>query len=82
MGKIVQIQLGQYCPVQFYDLNEVECQRGDYVILEVERGSEYGLVVSDVDAVCGGKTENTKGKVIRKATEGDLKQIENNHCTD
>jgi cell fate regulator YaaT (PSP1 superfamily) len=28
--------------------------------------------------VCKGKAENVNGKIVRKATEGDLKQIENN----
>ncbi|MCA9407000.1 MAG: stage 0 sporulation protein, partial [Candidatus Omnitrophica bacterium] len=60
------------------DLNDVQCDRGDHVILEVDRGSEFGQVVSDVNAVCKGKTDGVNGKIIRKATEGDIKQIENN----
>lgn len=78
MGKLVQVQLGEYRPVGYYDLHGVEANRDDYVILEVDRGSEFGQVVSDVNMACTGKTENAKGKVIRKATEGDLRQIENN----
>jgi len=78
MGKIVQIQLGEYRSVHFYDLNNVACNRDDYVILEVDRGSEFGKIVSDVDMACREKTDRMKGKVLRKATEGDMKQIENN----
>ena len=78
MGKIVEIQLGEYRPVGAFDLNEIDCQRDDYIILEVERGSEFGRVVSDIKAACQGKTEAAQGKILRKATEGDLKQIENN----
>jgi len=78
MGKIVQVQLGEYRPTGFYDTNNVECHRGDYVIFESDRGSEFGQVHADSDTVCTGKTENTKGKLLRVATEGDLKQIENN----
>jgi len=78
MGKIIQIQLGEYRSVNSYELNDVPCRRDDYVILEVERGSEFGKIVSDVDLVCKGKTDRLKGKVLRKATEGDMKQIENN----
>jgi len=78
MGKLVQIKLGEYRTVQLYDLNSIECERDDYVILEVERGSEFGKVVSDGKTECKGKIENAKGKVLREATEGDLKQIENN----
>ena len=78
MGQIIQVQLGEYRPVYFYDLNNVTCNRGDYVILEIDRGSEFGKVVSDVNMVCQGKAESAQGKVLRKATEGDLKQMENN----
>lgn len=78
MGKLVQIKLGGYRQVEWYDLNAVECQRHDFVILEVDRGSEYGQIISDVEKACAGKTDNAKGQVIRVATDGDLKQIENN----
>lgn len=80
MGKLVQVQLGEFRPVGFFDLNGVEADRDDYVILEVERGSEFGLVVSDTSMACKGKTENAKGKIVRKATDGDLRQIENNRA--
>ncbi len=78
MGKIVQVKLGAYRPVYCYDLNDVECERNDYVILEVDRGSEYGRVISDPSKDMADKCDGIKGKVLRKATNGDMKQIENN----
>ena len=78
MGKIIQVQLGEHRSVGYYDLNNASVSRDDYVVLEVDRGSEFGKVISDIDRVCDGKTENAKGKIIRKATQGDLKQVENN----
>ncbi len=78
MGKIVEVKLGDYRPVIKADLNDIVCNRDDHIILEVERGSEFGRVVSDVSKACEGKMENLEGKVLRQATEGDLKQIANN----
>ncbi|HQP09777.1 MAG TPA: stage 0 sporulation family protein [Candidatus Omnitrophota bacterium] len=78
MGKIVQIQLGEYRPVYFYELNDIECGRGDCVVLEVDRGSEFGKIISDTGLECKLKEDKVSGKVLRKATEGDIKQIENN----
>ncbi len=78
MGKLIKIQLGEYRGIDWYDLNSIDCERDDYVILEQDKGSEFGKVISEVKTACEGKTENAKGKVVRKATEGDLKQIENN----
>lgn len=78
MGKIVEVQVGEFRSVEYFDLNDIEGQRNDYVILEVERGSEFGRIISDPNAVCKTSTEKTAGKILRKATEGDLKQIANN----
>ena len=78
MGKMVEVQLGEFRPVFQYVLNDIVCNRGDYVILEVDRGSEFGKVVSDMTLECKGKAEASQGRVLRVATDGDLKQIENN----
>lgn len=78
MSKVVKLQLGEYRPVYFYDINDVECERGDYVVMEVDRGSEFGKVISKIERIPERSNESVKGKVLRKATEGDLKQIENN----
>ncbi len=78
MGKIVQVQVGEYRPVHWFDLGDVNCKRDDLVIVELDRGSEFGRIVSDPDKVCTGKTETASGKTLRVATDGDLRQIENN----
>ncbi len=80
MGKIAEVKLGEYRPVLFYDMNDVASNRGDMVILEADRGAEFGTIVSDVNVPCKAKTETVVGKILRKATEGDFKQIENNRA--
>lgn len=77
--QLVQVQLGHFRPVYYFDLNGVECQRDDYVIVEVDRGTEFGRVVSVV-----GSGEHTpesikpEGRILRKITDGDRNQISNN----
>ncbi len=78
MGRIIEVQLGEYRGVGFYDQNDVECDRGDYVILDQDRGMEIGRIVSDVKGACATKTEAAVGKIIRKVTEGDTNQLANN----
>jgi cell fate regulator YaaT (PSP1 superfamily) len=78
MSQLIQVQVGEYRGTSFYKVNGVECDREDYVIIELDRGSEYGKIMSDVKNECKTKAENIKGKILRKATQGDLKQIENN----
>ena len=77
--QLVQVQLGHFRPVYYFDLNGVECLRDDYVIVEVDRGTEFGRVVS----VVGGEEHppehiKPEGKILRKITEGDRNQISNN----
>jgi len=78
MGKVIQVSLGEYRGVGVFNLGDIECGRDDQVILEVERGTEYGKIVSDITKEYKGKLEVPLGKVLRKVTEGDLNQIENN----
>ncbi len=78
MGQLVQVKLGEYRPVIWVDANAVAVHRHDMVILEVERNLEFGKVISDPDKVCTGKTEAAAGKIIRLASDGDLRQVVNN----
>ncbi len=80
MDTLVQIQLGHFRPVYYAEKNGVECQRDDYVIVEVDRGTEFGRVVSDTHGGAEKAPEGVKpiGKVLRPVTEGDRNQIHNN----
>ncbi|MBF0385681.1 MAG: stage 0 sporulation protein [Candidatus Omnitrophica bacterium] len=78
MEKTILVKLGEYRGIFPYDSNNIICKRGGYVILEEDRSSEFGCVVSDPEVPYKGKIEPPKGKLIRLATDGDLKQIENN----
>ncbi len=78
MGKVVQVQVGMYRNIDMFDLNDTDGNRDDIVIMEVDRGYEYGKIISNAKGMCETKAENVSGKIVRRATEGDLKQIENN----
>jgi cell fate regulator YaaT (PSP1 superfamily) len=52
---------------------------GDYVIVEQERGSEYGIVASETQVFLeDGAAKMPVLRVVRKATPGDMHQIERN----
>ena len=79
MDQIVEVLLGDFRPVFYFDQNDVECQRGDLMIVEVERGTEFGKVVGLLESGKKNlKNETISGKLIRKVTEGDRNQIKNN----
>jgi len=78
MGQLIEVKLGEYRSVGIYDLNGMDCKRDDIVILDVDKGSEFGKVVSDPTKTCSAKPESMVGKLVRQATDGDLRQIVNN----
>lgn len=78
MGQLVQVKLGEYRSVVWIDANGFEIHRHDLVIMDLERNLEFGKVISDPDKVCTGKTEAAVGRVIRLASDGDLRQVVNN----
>ena len=78
MNSIIQIKVGENRAVQLFGLNDVECNRGDCVILQVDRGLDYGIVVSDIHAESHQKAENLSGSVVRVAHEDDFAKIESN----
>ncbi len=78
MGKIVEVKVGDYRSVMFFDLNDVECTRSDFVVFEMDRGMEFGEVVSDIQSSCKTKGDKVEGRILRKATGGDMNQIKNN----
>ncbi len=78
MGQLVEIKLGEYRPVGLFEAGEVACRRGDIVVVEIERSLEFGKVVSDPGKACAPKKAQIEGKVLRVATDGDIRQIVNN----
>jgi len=66
-GKIVYCEKCELAPVI-----------GDYVIIEFDRGLEYGLVLTAVQAFETLPDEEPLKKIVRKVTKEDLLQIEKN----
>ena len=78
MEKIIEIKLREYGPIAYAKIDTDDFKIGDCLILEQERGLDYARVVA-----IGGFTPllpETKlvKKIVRRATEEDLKQIEQN----
>jgi cell fate regulator YaaT (PSP1 superfamily) len=78
MEKVVQVQLGELRGIGLYNLKDVECKRGDVVVLTVDRGTEYGKIVCPMESAAEGNIEHLPGKVLRLATDEDLKRIAHN----
>ena len=76
MEAIAQIKLRDSNNIYCYSIKDIELQVGDYVIVEAERGVDYGQVVSE--PMAKESHDISLKKAVRKATGDDLKQIESN----
>ena len=77
MQTIVQVRLREAGKISAYDPGELKPHSGDYVIVEVERGSDYGQALTEPE-VTSKKGPGSIKKVLRIATKEDKAQIENN----
>jgi len=79
MGEIVFVRLRDSWQAYPYNKGELQIKEGDYVIVEHDRGQDYGQVVSCCSHGCPGKeTKEPAKKIIRLARDTDIKQIDDN----
>jgi len=78
MEKVVGVRLRGRGAAVYYKLEQLPVKIGDYVIVEAERGIDYGEVLSDVEEVEETFLEGPLRKIIRVANMWDLKQIQEN----
>ena len=62
--------------VYHFDAADLELVPSDTVIVDTNRGADYGRVVCTPDGEPGGETPQGVKRVVRKATEADLAAIE------
>jgi cell fate regulator YaaT (PSP1 superfamily) len=77
MGKMFLVALRGSGQVYFYDSGDLEVKEGDCVIIEHDRGLDYGQIVSP-SCVGDNKSNESLKKIVRLANENDLKQVDEN----
>ncbi len=75
--EVVGIKLNGNGKVYFFDANDYHLKEDDAVIVETEKGLQYGIVSKKIDEVDINKNIEYK-KVIRIASKADLKKHSNN----
>lgn len=78
MAEVIGVRFKQVGKIYYFDPVEIKFEQGEYVIVETARGIECGEVAT------ANREENDENivfplkKVIRKATDEDLKKLEQN----
>lgn len=80
MEKLIQVKLRESGQSLLYKCFDEKIKIGDYVIVEVDRGIDYGHIISEEiqEKVEEKSQEEPIRKVLRVASNNDLKQIDDN----
>lgn len=78
MIKNTVVRLRDFGQAYSYNALDLVLKEGDYVIVEHDRGLDYGQIVSPKDAIDDKESKEPLKKIVRTATANDLKQIEDN----
>jgi len=79
MERVVCVRLRDTGQNFFYNAGELEVKEEDYVIVEHDRGLDYGQVIS-LKTEMEAKSKQPIKKIVRIARENDIKQIEDNRA--
>ncbi len=78
MAKVIGVRFKQVGKIYYFDPVDIEFKTGESVIVETARGVECGEVATANREVSDEEIVHPLKKVIRKATEDDLKHLEAN----
>lgn len=78
MDKAIWVRLRDFGQVYFYSAPGLNVKEGDYVIVEHDRGLDYGQIVSPKDVITDKDSKEPLKKLLRQASGADLRQIEDN----
>ncbi|MCG2711900.1 MAG: stage 0 sporulation family protein [Candidatus Omnitrophica bacterium] len=76
--KIIEVRLRKQGKVINFNTNNIEVKPLDIVIVESERGIDYGFVISEAEHATAEKIKGAIKPIIRVATAHDLEQIAKN----
>ena len=78
MKEAVGIEFKENGKVYFFDINNLELSLGDKVIVETERGIQFGTVAAETKEINLANLSSELKKVVRKCTKDDIMQNEKN----
>ena len=78
MFEVVQIRLREGGKTSYFELGNTKPKIGDVVIVDADRGVDYGEAISGVESISQITGEEPLRKILRIATAGDLDQIKKN----
>ncbi|MEA3328693.1 MAG: stage 0 sporulation family protein [Candidatus Omnitrophota bacterium] len=78
MFEVIQVKLREAGKIIYYCTGGLKFKTSAYVIVEADRGLDYGQVASEAEVILDSDVEEPLQTVVRHATSDDLKRIEKN----
>ncbi len=78
MYEVVQVRLREGGKIQYFQIGDIKPKTSEFVIVEADRGLDYGEVISEFEAVSEMAAEEPLRKILRIATKADLEQVKKN----
>ncbi|MDR1254175.1 MAG: stage 0 sporulation family protein [Oscillospiraceae bacterium] len=78
MARIIGVKLNQKGKIYYCDSTEKNLQNGENVVVETSRGLEFGKIIVENMKVRNKKIGNSIKRIVRIATEKDLKRVQEN----
>ena len=78
MEKTIEFKIREYGPVAYAKVYNDNFKPGKYLILEQDRGLDYAYIIAELNSSFKTTDKKVMKKVVRLATEEDLKQIQRN----
>ena len=78
MYEVVQVRLREAGKITYFSTSGMKFKTGDYVVVEADRGLDYGQVLSETEVILDSDIEEPLKKIIRKSNPWDMHQIEKN----
>lgn len=79
MYEVIQVRLREAGKISYFSTGGLRPAIGSYVIVQADRGMEYGMVISDPEIILDAEVEEPLREIAREATPQDLSQIEKNN---
>ncbi|MBI5144121.1 MAG: stage 0 sporulation family protein [Candidatus Omnitrophica bacterium] len=78
MYEVIQVRLREAGKISHFSTSGMKFKPGDYVIVEADRGLDYGQVLSETEVILDSDLNEPLKKVMRKANPWDMHQIDKN----
>lgn len=78
MYEVIQVRLREAGKITYFFTSGLKFDIGDYVIVEADRGLDYGEIVSEPETVLDKDIEEPLRRIIRKTNPWDHRQVEKN----